>query len=205
MSLLPIAVVAISFFLLFRALGIKAKKDEDPRPFQDNHGLDTGRRSTAINVLTPFQPTPPRHHPCRVCGVPATKRCPRCKSVYYCSSDHTTWASRRHLHRDSIASDVAAPKYKRTGGRTNHIVYPTLRAAVHPRGRALRVSRTPKNTLEAFGPVTRSPSQRIYLASTQTRRELFKSPVRYANQRKGATCGTAQISENTYSGLRLVM
>ena len=106
MSLLPITVVVISFFLLFRALGRKAEKDEDSRIFQDNHGLDPGRRSTG---LTPFpdpkpapRTTPPRHHPCRVCGVPATKRCPRCKSVYYCSGDHTKWASLHHVHCDSI-------------------------------------------------------------------------------------------------------
>ncbi|KAH9055912.1 hypothetical protein EDB87DRAFT_1566837 [Lactarius vividus] len=105
MSLLPIAVVVISFFLIFRALGRKAEKGEDPHPLQDNRSLDTGRRSTAIDLFQPIrskphpQPTPstpPKHRPCRVCGVPGTKRCPRCKSVYYCSGDHITWDWRTH-------------------------------------------------------------------------------------------------------------
>jgi len=88
------------------------------------------------------------------------------------------------------------------GEHTNHTAYLTRRQAVPPRGRAL--SRTPQNTRKAFGPVTVSPSRRIYSASTQTRHELFKSPVGYTNQ-KEAPCGTTQISKNTYNGLRWVM
>jgi hypothetical protein len=108
MSLLPIAVVVISFFLLFRALGRKAEKDEDS---QENYGLDPARRSTPFQSIRrknkphpkPAPGTsPPRHRPCRVCGVPATKRCPHCKSVYYCSDDHTKWASLHYLHCDSM-------------------------------------------------------------------------------------------------------
>jgi hypothetical protein len=114
MSLLPISVVVVSFILLFRALGRKPEQDEDPPPFQYNHGLDMGRTSTAMDGLTLFQSirnkphpkpalsTPYKHHPCRVCGVPATKRCPRCKSVYYCSGDHTTWVSLDVLRCNSM-------------------------------------------------------------------------------------------------------
>jgi hypothetical protein len=113
MSLLPIAVVVISFFLLFRALGRKAEKDNDSREdSQDNHGLGPGRRSAPFPSIRRNKPHPkpgpstspptPRHRPCRICGVPATKRCPRCKSVYYCSSDHTKWASLHSLHCDSM-------------------------------------------------------------------------------------------------------
>ncbi|KAH9048227.1 hypothetical protein EDB84DRAFT_292856 [Lactarius hengduanensis] len=105
MSLLPIAVVVISFFLIFRALGRKAEKSEDSHLLQDNRDFDTGRRSTAIDPFQstrnkphpkPAPSTPPKHRPCRVCGVPGTKRCPRCKSVYYCSGDHITWDWRTH-------------------------------------------------------------------------------------------------------------
>ncbi|KAI9446736.1 hypothetical protein H4582DRAFT_2070068 [Lactarius indigo] len=84
MSLLPIAVVVISFFLIFRALGRKAEKGEDPHPFPDNHGLDTGRKSTAIDPFQsqnkshpkPAPSTPPKHRPCRVCGVPGHQAVP---------------------------------------------------------------------------------------------------------------------------------
>ena len=107
MSLLPIAVVVISFFLLFRALG---RKGDHSRPFGDDHNVDPGRRSLAIDRPFRNKPhpkptpntTPPRHRPCRVCGVPGTKRCPHCKSVYYCSGDHTKWASLHYLHWDSM-------------------------------------------------------------------------------------------------------
>ncbi len=109
MSLLPIAIVVISFFLLFRALG--RKSDENPGPFQDNQGFDSGRRSTGRNKPNPTGTprTPPRHRPCRVCGVPATKRCLRCKSAYYCSDVHSTLASLPYLPR-FYASNAAARK-----------------------------------------------------------------------------------------------
>ncbi|KAH9038900.1 hypothetical protein EDB85DRAFT_2185592, partial [Lactarius pseudohatsudake] len=45
---------------------------------------------------------------CRVCGVPGTKRCPRCKSVYYCSGDHITWAKHARGLRPSDTVTVAA-------------------------------------------------------------------------------------------------
>ena len=119
MSLLPIAVVVVAFFLLFRLLGEKAEKAEQPQVPQapntpptasdtpkDRHSQESAPHPASVDGLASFRfeskshskpatITPPRRHPCRVCGVPSVKRCPRCKSVYYCSKEHSAQASPR--------------------------------------------------------------------------------------------------------------
>lgn|SRR6267142_1647861 len=127
MSLLPVAVVVVAFFFLFRILGGKAEKaaqpptPPSPKPNQSpptnpqrRHSSEWSSRPVPIDGLAsfhfvegnpyskPIPTTPPRRHPCRVCGIPATKRCIHCKSAYYCSKEHCTQASLRGLRRRSM-------------------------------------------------------------------------------------------------------
>jgi hypothetical protein len=125
MSLLPIAVVVVAFFFLFTLLGEKTRKPEQPQvppqtppptetpqASQDKHSPEPAPQPTSVDGLASFRfvegnsyprpITPPRRHPCRVCGVPSTKRCLRCKSVYYCSREHSTQASLRRVHQNSM-------------------------------------------------------------------------------------------------------
>lgn len=126
MSLLPVAVVVVAFFFLFRMLGGKAEKTAQPQPPQSpkshqtpktperRHSSESGSRSVPIDGLASFHfvegnryakptpSTPPRRHPCRVCGIPATKRCIHCKSAYYCSKEHCTQAGLHGLHRKNM-------------------------------------------------------------------------------------------------------
>jgi hypothetical protein len=120
MSLLPIAVVVVAFLLLFRLLGEKAEKVEQPQVPQaprtpsptpsgtpkDRHSQESAPQPASLDGLASFRfeskshskPATiisPRRHPCRVCGVPSVKRCYRCKSVYYCSKEHSAQASPR--------------------------------------------------------------------------------------------------------------
>src|SRR5579863_7963863 len=114
MSLLPVAVVVVAFFFLFRMLGGKAEKaaqpptPPSPKPNQSppspkrRHSSEWGPPPVPFDGLASFHfvegnpyskptpSTPPRRHPCRVCGIPATKRCIHCKSAYYCSKEHCT-------------------------------------------------------------------------------------------------------------------
>jgi hypothetical protein len=124
MSLLPVAVVVVAFFFLFRMLGGKVGKvaqpptPPSPKPSHTpptpkrRPSSEWGSRSVPIDGLASFHfvegnpyskptppSTPPRRHPCRVCGIPATKRCIHCKSAYYCSKEHCTQASLHSFHR----------------------------------------------------------------------------------------------------------
>jgi hypothetical protein len=137
MSLLPVAVVVVAFFFLFRMLGGKAERTAQPQPPEPQpeppkshqppqtpkrrHSSESGSRPVPIDGLASFHfvegnpyarptpSTPPRRHPCRVCGVPATKRCIHCKSAYYCSKEHCTQASLRDFYQKEYTPDAVAP------------------------------------------------------------------------------------------------
>ena len=128
MSLLPVAVVVVAFFFLFRMLGGKPEKATPPQPLQSpkshqppqtppRRGSSESSLPASVPIdglasfhfvegnpyVRPSRPsTPPRRHPCRVCGIPATKRCIHCKSAYYCSKEHSTQVSLRAWNRKSM-------------------------------------------------------------------------------------------------------
>ena len=120
MSLLPVAVVVVAFFFLFRMLGGKREKaaqpqvPESPRPPPRKQSSELGSQSVPIDGLASFHfvegnpfakprpSTPPRRHPCRICGIPSVRRCIQCKSVYYCSKEHSTQASLHCLYWKTI-------------------------------------------------------------------------------------------------------
>jgi MYND finger len=135
MSLLPIAVVVVAFFFLFRLLGPTTQKSEQPQLPQppqtpppshapeDKHDQEPAPQPATLDGLASFRfeskahskpPTisPPRRHPCRVCGVPSTKRCLRCKSVYYCSREHSSQASLRCVTWKLYVPNGMPPKLK---------------------------------------------------------------------------------------------
>jgi MYND finger len=168
MSLLPIAVVVVAFFLLFRLLGQRTQKSKEPQlppapqtpppsdtpqEKQDQEPAPPGHLASPDGLASfhfesksypkPATISPPRRHPCRVCGVPSTKRCLRCRSAYYCSREHSLQASLRRVHRTSLyyVSNIVPQKKKnskRIGGRTNHTACRPCPAVAHPRG-AVRV------------------------------------------------------------------
>lgn len=129
MSLLPVAVVVVAFFFLFRMLGGKPEKATPPQPLQSpkshqppqtpprRRSSESSLRPASVPIdglasfhfvegnpyAKPSRPsTPPRRHPCRVCGIPATKRCIHCKSAYYCSKEHSTQVSFHAWNRKSM-------------------------------------------------------------------------------------------------------
>ncbi|KAI0261021.1 hypothetical protein BC834DRAFT_897708 [Gloeopeniophorella convolvens] len=79
--------------------------DTGPAPFHFVEGKALPRPTSRSN-------TPPRRHPCRVCGVPSTKRCLRCKSAYYCSREHSTqdWRAHRPHCLPTLARSRSPPK-----------------------------------------------------------------------------------------------
>ncbi|KAI9456453.1 hypothetical protein F5148DRAFT_368666 [Russula earlei] len=105
-SLFPVAVVVVAFFFLFRMLGGKVEKaaqpqaPQSPPPSTRRHSSELSLRSVPADGLASFHfvegshyikptpSTPPRRHPCRICGIHSSKRCIHCKSVYYCSKEH---------------------------------------------------------------------------------------------------------------------
>lgn len=120
MSLLPVAVVVVAFFILFRMLGGKTEKaaqpqlQQSPQPPQRRRSSESGSQAVPIDGLASFHfvegnpyakprpSTPPRRHPCRVCGIPSIRRCIHCKSAYYCSKEHCVQASLRCLYWKTI-------------------------------------------------------------------------------------------------------
>jgi hypothetical protein len=117
MSLLPVAVVVVASacFFLFRMLGGKTEKVAQPQlpqtsqPPQRRDSSESGSKPVPLDGFASFHfvegnpfakqtpSTPPRRHPCRVCGIPSIRRCIHCKSAYYCSREHCIQACFRSL------------------------------------------------------------------------------------------------------------
>lgn len=114
MSLLPVAVVVVACFFLFRMLGGKTEKVAQPQlpqtsqPPQRRDSSESGSKPVPLDGFASFHfvegnpfakhtpSTPPRRHPCRVCGIPSIRRCIHCKSAYYCSREHCIQDWRTH-------------------------------------------------------------------------------------------------------------
>lgn len=115
MSLLPVAVVVVACFFLFRMLGGKTEKVAQPQLPQTSQtpkrkdSSESGSKPVPLDGFASFHfvegnpfakhtpSTPPRRHPCRVCGIPSIRRCIHCKSAYYCSREHCIQACLRSL------------------------------------------------------------------------------------------------------------
>ena len=120
--------------------------------------------------------TPPRRHPCRVCGIPSIRRCIHCKSAYYCSREHCIQACFRSLW-ETRTPDSVTPKFCRIGGRTNRTGLPSLSRSRSPsRTRPLPDAAERAKGLRPGD--TYHQSQRTSSASMQMSHALSKSPVR---------------------------
>jgi hypothetical protein len=119
-SLLPVAVVVVACFFLFRMLGGKTEKvaqpqlpqtSQTPQTPQRRDSSESGSKPVPLDGFASFHfvegnpfakqtpSTPPRRHPCRVCGIPSIRRCIHCKSAYYCSREHCIQVCLRSLWR----------------------------------------------------------------------------------------------------------
>src|SRR5260370_31036904 len=147
MSLLPVAVVVVACFFLFRRLGGKTEKVAQPQlpqtsqPPQRRDSSESGSKPVPLDGFASFNfvegnpfakhtpSTPPRRHPCRVCGIPSIRRCIHCKSAYYCSREHCIQVCLRSLCWSTWFRDTESC---RIGGRTNPTVYPAYPPAGRP-------------------------------------------------------------------------